>query len=298
LDYEITKFEAKPHSLGHEIDISWEFNTVLPITYKFYLFKRAGVEITDVIVKDYLKNPGKESKPQDVFVFFNIPNDFHTQADIMVELKKKYYYKGVIVNINDVKEQSAIAEASATNEGFDAQINIVATKELVIEACEKIVESIGKVGDAKLRVHREFPLETPEGAFITVTRATNETAYRVFADILTEFDSTLIKGRFDSDVIQVMWWAMRSPSIRDKFTDIFRGAERIIKRYLMYNGVHSVDCTILADGFEEYKGQYIPYSGMLVRCLIENRIITEGEEVIDKLAYSLGFNSSDFVNQI
>ena len=294
MDYEIIKFEATAHPLGNEVDIRWEFANDLPSGYRFYLFKRSQKDIEDSIINDYIANPTGSSKPKDVFVFYEIGNTIMSMADIFVREGEHYYYKGIVVNTNDVSIKSAIQNANIENPTFSADINVSPAKEYVIEAVTKIMEAVAEQKGAKIQVYREFPLEINENLFVTVTRASNESAYKVWGDVLIPSDNSLTRGDFDSDVIQINWFALNAPLLRDKITDIFRGSKFKIKRYLRFRGILDVSMVIMNDGFEDVGGKFFVYCGMLIRCLIENQVTTENETPLGQaITYKLQFNAAD-----
>lgn len=276
----IEKFRLSSHPLGNEIDIWWEYsddngNITIPSNYQFYLFKRCEQEVTDEEIYNYILNPSFENLAKGLFVFINVGNLEREVQDFRIETGKTYYYKAILVNRNNHSDYSPIVSASIKSIGFTADINVVDSKNYVIEGLRRIMETIGKFTNARIMVYNDFPMESDYNAAIVVTRANGEVAYKYWADLITDVGSNTITGEIDVDVIQVVWECLNNPGLRDKMTNILRGTKRLLKRYLRsQKGVLDVDIVHTGDGsMERVEGSHIAYGSMLIRLKIENNLI-------------------------
>lgn len=290
----ISNYTLFAHPLGHEIDIRWDIEDEITSNEKIYLFKRSTNDVTDEEVKSYIANPVRTSVAPGLFVFTNIEHYQREVKDFMVEDGNVYFYKIVIVNKNDKNDTSEISAANVILQGVNLDINVVDAKAHIVEGVKKILKGVAKQTNGNIMVYNEFPREVTEGAFVVVTRVSGEIAYQFWSGMSSDYGEGIIRGDMDTDVIQVMWEVQNSPSLRDKLTNIFRGTKKKLVRYCMHidPGFVDVKVTITGDGYDgRIEGKHIVYGSMLINCLIDNQLITEGEnELIKNINYEMGFN--------
>ena len=293
-------FELTPHPLGCEVKVSWEFQEVLAPRYKLLIFKRSKTDITDEEISRYVAEQTKESLGQSkIFVFLNISNDQTSINDTVVEEGQTYFYRAIVVDREDRGTFSDVVNASVKVPTFEIKMSVVPTKDIVIDAIKKIMRGVAKQTNANIMVYQHFPLKVTDPAYVVVTRSSGESAYRSLSDLVSSNAGHVVTGDIDSDTIQVAWMTNANPSLRDKFSDIFRGSKRVLKRHLrMQPGVIDVNYTMLGDGAEDVDGQQLHYGSMLINVMIQNLLETDGEEeMLKDIMYEFTFETDDSENQ-
>lgn len=285
---QIVNFRARAFPLGGEIDLNWGYDGEFPEGAIVLIFK-SKEEFKNILIEEYLSEKQDTSSLKDKGIQIFPENNPHmSQAfDYDVIPKQQYFYKIVIVKYTETGkdkddkpifsyERSEIREVQQIGKVFDAGIEVVPAKALVFEVMEKLTDVISNRSDgAKIDVYEHFPTVDPEGVFFTVTRASVDTAARFWGNILADKIDSYRKGLIEMETINVTWWVINQPKIRDKITDVIRGLRFLIQRYCRFkyaSGVIDVQIGMLADESYPEEGYRYHTAGMLVTFFIESSV--------------------------
>ncbi len=273
---------VEPSNFGGEIIISWEYPEVLPTNYKVFLFKRSNQDVTQAEIDGYFTD--SNFVYNGLFVKDDIKSYYIKLADLTVLNDTVYYYK-LVIRDEDTKEYSSAVSGHATPQP-KFKVNIKDGKKIVATALEKMLDNIysaqgKKVSLAKdVKIVKHFAIEPISDNYFMVERINGSTQFQFVGNILQMYQSSLVSGDMDLDVIRVTFMTAE-PERRDTVANILRGMKPFLIKVCRKLGAK--DCRITIEG-DYYNPQVHGFNftgfNIVLSLLIENKMIIEGQEMI------------------
>lgn len=288
---DVVNLRAFNYPLGGELNLDWFYSEEPTDQDEVFLFK-AKREIAQEEIDSFF---AQDVRPADIEIS-KLTNLYRRKFwDYDCELETTYYYVLTVARRNEggIYETGLSGFANVKLEYQEIVISAVPTKEILIKALKKIIKVIASQDkDIDLEVTGKFPLLTEGTKGICVTRATSETAYRFWGN-QADYQG-LQRGEIEAESINVMWWVVKNPDLRDKLTDIFRGSKFYLQRYLkrQYKDAKiQLSISMMGDN-EEYKegNMHIFYGSMLVNFLIESSV-TMKSPLMEAISVELNFET-------
>jgi hypothetical protein len=279
----LTAFTASTDKYGGMIHLTWTYPATLPARWKLFIFKKAGSNPTDQQITDFFAGDLTDDQLGDLglFVFRDLDNRLPWIEDFRVLNGTAYYYRAVIAELTTgvVTGTSVILDAHTTP-NIQFSVSTVHTKEIVIRAMEKIVDSIPAVNgiktklDKNIRVLANHSRKKDEDFFIVVSRTTGQNLIRFFNDMIDETTDVLVRGQIDVEAYQVEWICLGDPARRDHFSEVVRSLLIVAKHMIMRMGngdISDVKFIVNGDSEGQYQGADAVKGSMTVAVTLETQ---------------------------
>ena len=238
--------------------LDWTYPTVLPTTWKLYIFKKQGSAVSSQQITDYFAGSltATQIKQLGIFVYDNLPASatFLNLKDFVVDNGKVYYYKALIRDTT-TNENSTISEDNGTPES-SIYMRVIDAKDIIAKALEKTLQATKTTRgyhpelEKDIRVFKSHGERESQDNFFVVSRVSGQNINRTLSDIIAELQANMVRGQVDYDVLQVEWICMAVSERRDKYTLIMRAMRPIFHHFVMQYGdgaILSVETVIIGD---------------------------------------------------
>ena len=259
-----------PRGYGGTIFLSWTYPSVLPATWKLYIFKKQGSAVTDAEITAFFAGSytSEDLAQLGIFVYKNLPanTSFLNLIDTVVENSvegntRQYFYRALIKDTSSGGLYSATADSNASPT-TNIYFRVVDSKDVVARAIEKTLQAVKTVRgyhpeiDQDIRVFKAHGERQNQDNFFVVSRSTGQNINRSMSNIIAEYEDSRILGQIDYDVLQVEWICMGGGERRDKYTLIMKGMRTIFEHFVMLlgrdNGIGRVETIIIGDSEIKY----------------------------------------------
>jgi len=274
---------------GGELLLTWKLPSVLPASFKIYIFKRSKSDITQEEIDNYFVNINNLSNYNynGLFVFdgFAQNEEVNSLSDITVLNGVTYYYK-VVVRDETTGEYSEAKGISGVPEST-LRFSVKDGKDIVYKALKKVLDNLYVAPDKKVQLGKDiqivknFSIEPIGNNYIMLERVNGATYYKFWAnDIAMIKGSGRIKGDIDVDVIRAIFMTLDTSERRDMFCNIIRAYKQVLIRLCKRLG--AINCDINIEG-DYYNPQIhgVNATGLVVvfNLLIENQTLIPEENL-------------------
>jgi hypothetical protein len=258
-----------PRGYGGTLFLNWTYPSVLPNTWKLYIFKKQGSAVTDEQISQYFTGDlnSEQLRQLGIFVFNNLPakTTLLSLIDVTVENSvegntRTYYYRALIKDTSEGGEYSDTVDASASPES-NIYFRVIDGKDVVAKAIEKTLQAVKTTRgyhpeiEKDIRVFKAHGERKNEDNFFVVSRTSGQNINRTMSNIIAEYEDSRILGQVDYDVLQVEWICMGVGERRDKYMLIMRGMRAIFEHFVMLLGngdIGKVETIVTGDSDIKY----------------------------------------------
>ncbi len=253
----ITDLSIRASGFGGELVLTWSLPSILPVHAKVFLFKRSGVDVSQIEIDEYFAklavNTLNTFNYNGLFVLDNIEKPFSTFSDLVVQNGETYYYK-IVIRDQDSYEYSAAVGGSAIPVPT-LKVNVKDGKQIVDKAIKKILDNVYVSPSEKVKLGRDintifhFAIEPPAQNYIMIERVNGATQHRMWADSYAKVGGATIKGVYDVDVIRATFVTQDTPARRDLVANIFRANKVVLRKFCKALGATDAEINFEGDYF-------------------------------------------------
>lgn len=248
----LQNFSIVASKFGGELIISWKLPSILPASYKVFVFKRSGQDVTQQEIDNYFANIDDLSNfnYNGLMVYDSLDKDVTIFGDYVVKNGITYYYKAVVRD-QTTEELSAVVSGNATPEP-ELKLKVKDGKKIVKTAIEKMLDNIYSSDGRKVQLGKDisisthFSMDVIDNNYIMIERVNGATAYQFYGNELQRFQGGIIKGDIDTDVIRATFITQETPDRRDTVANIFRANKQTLIKFCKALG--ATDCKITIEG--------------------------------------------------
>jgi len=249
----LTDFKVTVSPWGSLLNISWKLPEILPDNYKVYVFKRSRTDVTQEEIAKYFANIHQldNYNYNKLFVWDDLSEHITEVADYQVRNGITHYYKAVLRD----ETSGEISETVLANAipGSLILVDILDGKALVAKSLEAMFDSLTnkkgeriKIGN-EIKIVKQFTTGVPDGDQVMVERINGSTQYRFWGNQWAAYNSTIIKGDIDADVIRATFITPGNIERRDLVANIFRSRKQMLVYMLKVMGCKDAMVTVEGD---------------------------------------------------
>lgn len=266
-------------SWGSQLNISWQLPDDLPDNYKVYVFKRSKTVVTQQEIESYFTkiNDLEHFTYNGLFVWDDFGNHITEVADYHVRNGIAHYYKAVIRNETS-GEISPTVSANGTPTS-SVLVDIIDGKALVVKSIEAMLDSLtNKTGERikignDLKIVKQFTAGVPDGDQIMVERINGSTQYRFWGNQWAAYNSSIIKGDIDADVMRATFITPANIERRDLMANVFRSRKQMLIQMLKIMGCKDALVTVEGDYYNPmFHGENTVGITVIFSLLITNKV--------------------------
>jgi hypothetical protein len=260
-------FEITVHPLGNELRAWWKLPSTLPDSWKVFVFKREGSDVTQQDIDDYMNS---QIIASGLSVFEKDMDDPHRLYDLDVENGKTYYYKALLQDMDSSEYSTALGNNGVP--AYNSTLTVIDCKELVLEAVRRLMLDYNVTEEKDIDIRKTLSLENFNPPGISITRQPATVIQNYLGDLISVEEAKVNLGLVEMEIILVAWSDVVLER-RDRLTRLFRGSRFVIKQYLLENNVMDVKFSIGGDDIDpRWQEGTLHVGSMVVQCLLETSL--------------------------
>jgi len=273
------KIEAT--GFGCELTLFWDFPSVLPSSYKTYVFRRNSTEPTDLEIASYFANIENLANYNynGLMVFDDLESpEINALFDYRVYNDITYHYK-VVIRDEVTKEYSEpnLCKISGVPQK-KLKVNVKDGKKIVTTAITKMFQNLTdadgrKVNLAKdIKIVQNFAIEQLALNYVMIERVNGSSYQQFWGQQYKIGGSGVTLGDYDIDVIRATYLNWEVSDRRDRVANIFRANKFFLIWLIKALGAVDVKISIEGDYYNPalHGADHTGFS-IIFNLIIENR---------------------------